>query len=156
MTKNGAELFAGDEEGILRLFDIHTRKLTKDFGKIASMIFCLKLTPSEEFLLAGCSGGLFIRINRKEGFEERKFKNVMPDNILCLAVSASGKSVLMGDWSGNLKEWLVEAEQMGKDFGTPHSDRIRDIKISSDEQFFFTCSADKTVKKFSMEEKKMI
>ncbi|MBN1145306.1 MAG: hypothetical protein JXA72_12825 [Bacteroidales bacterium] len=105
---------------------------------------CLAVSPSGRFLFGGTDDGRLIRWNLDTKEQTVVFQSD-GNSIHAVSISSNGGRIAFADKNGFLRILNATTNRVTTSFAA-HSVRIQDVKFSNDDRQLATCSTDKTVK----------
>ena len=98
--------------------------------------FCQKGVLTDRMFI-GCEGGLLVEYCVKKREIIKKYENFMQSDIKAMVYTHDKKNLYVTDFSGHLKVFDVEQEEVSKDYGKVCEFMIT-ICLTKDDQYFFT------------------
>jgi len=153
-SPDGKFLATGAEDKTIKIWDIETERVLKNFEGHEAEIYFLEYSPDGSFLVSG-SGDKTVKVwNIEQNICMRTLKSEMEesDGITSVAISHDGRFIAAGSLDHFIKLWDTETGRMIHQF-EGHSDAVYSVVFSPDGKNIATGSLDKTVKIWDLNEK---
>lgn len=148
-SPDGKYALSGSSKDGVRLWDVATGKLIRDFGGFARLADQLAFSPDGKYILHKVSGSNSLRLSDTESGREIKTFDTYSQGAASVAISRDGKYVLSGNSDGSLSLFDTMTGRRIRSF-TGHSEPVVSVAISPDGRYALSGSDDDTLKLWDM------
>ena len=144
LNREGTQLVSGDANGILKIWDVRTRKLIRTFENGYGQIHAVAFSPSGKEVFAGRDGWSLQLIDAASGKEIQSFRG-SEGTINAAAFFPDGHQLATGGSNSDAYLWDVQSGRMLLHF-EGHTSGVYSVAFTPDGKQILTASFDQTIR----------
>ncbi len=155
IKSHGNRLFVASADGTLYVLDMESKAFIKKIRLSDKSIRVMAINEKLGEIALGLSDNS-IRILDLDSLGPKFLINAHKLSVFALAYHPKTNALISGSRDAHLKFWSPENQYKMSDSIVAHMYAINDIAISPQHDFFITCSMDKTIKVWNIEDYKLL
>ncbi|WP_026950351.1 WD40 repeat domain-containing protein [Algoriphagus mannitolivorans] len=151
----GKEIFVGTGDGILVVVDVEERAVKKHIKLSSKSIRVMSIASGKKHLAIGLSDHTIKILDLSNGFEPITNLNGHSNSVFALAYSPDESLLCSGGRDAHLKFWKTSNYSLEENI-VAHMFAINYLSFKEDGRFLVTCSMDKSIKVWDVENRKLL
>ena len=154
ITPSGKYVISASRDKIIKLWDINTGELIRNFEGHTSYVYSVAITPDGKYIVSGSKDKTIKLWNIHTGKLLKTIKR-HKGSVRSVAITPNGQYIVSGSYDKTIKLWDIDTGKLLRSF-KGHKDGVKSVAITPDGKYIVSGSKDKTIRLWNIKTGKFV